>query len=184
MKDYAVASCYAKALFEIDLMHVVLTKRVEDFAVLLEVFDQHPELENTLLAPQLEDKDKKDILLSILDGRLDETLLNFLFLLVEKKRWDHLNLIARAYRLLVNKHLDIWEAELITAVPIDKESEEILKQKLKKAFNKKQIHLKNIVHPAIIGGATLLIESEMIDWSISGKLNKMKKSLLASIGEK
>src|SRR4051812_12442687 len=132
MKDYAVASRYAKALFEIDVRGKALSKRVDDFELLLKVFNRHPELARTLLAPQLEDKDKKEILLSILDGRLDQTLLNFLLLLVEKKRWSQLHLIVRAYRLLVNKHLDIWDAQLVTAVAIDAESEEALKHTLKK----------------------------------------------------
>ena len=184
MRNYAIASRYAKALFESDMLDEALPKRIEDFEMLLKVFDQNPALQRTLIAPQLESKDKKEILLSILDGRLDQKLLNFLFLLVEKRRWDYLKLIARAYRLLVNKHLEIWEAELLTAVPLDEGSEEVLKQKLKKIFNKKQIYLRKIIKPSIIGGATLLVENEMIDWSILGKLNKMKKSLLANIGER
>ncbi len=176
MTDHAIASRYSKALFQLDITQGQLEKRLDDFDFLLDLH-KHPKLESLLLAPQLKDEEKKELLFSLLDGRLDPVLLKFISFLIEKRRWKYFSQIARHYRLRVEKHLGIWEAKLVTAVPIDSETEKGLKEKLQNAFNK-QIKFKKSVDPRLIGGATLLIENEMIDWSLAGKLNKMKKNLL------
>lgn len=176
MKDRAIATRYTKALFQLDLSQNQLEKRLDDFVYLTDLH-KHPKLERLLLAPQLEDKEKKELLFSLLDGRLDPVFLKFLSVLIEKRRWSYLTEIIRQYRLMVDRHLNIWEAELVTAIPIDQKTEDVLKDKLQKALNK-EIKLKKSVDPKLIGGASLLIDNEMIDWSLAGKLKKMKKELL------
>lgn len=176
MTRHGIAGRYAKALFNLDVSKGVLEKRIEDFELLLGILQGESKLEHLFSAPQLKVEEKKQILHSLMQKRLDKVLLSFLSFLIEKGRWSYLRQIARHYHLLVDRYLGIWEARLVTAVAIDREMEERLKLKLQKKFDK-QIKLKKEVDPNLIGGATLMLENEMIDWSLSGKLKKMKKEL-------
>lgn len=169
----AIASRYAKALFEVDAPKGVLEKRLEDFDLLLKFLKQDPHLAHLFTAPHITVDEKKGILKTL---GFDPVFLKFLSFLIERGRWEFLPQIAKHYRLKVDQQLGIWEAKLVSAVPIDQELEERLKSNLQKKFHK-QIRLDKAIDPKLIGGARLMLDNEMIDWSLAGKLNKLKKEL-------
>ena len=96
--------------------------------------------------------------------------------MIHKGRLSNFGLIANEYKLMVNEYLGIWEADIVTAIPMDDESEAKLKQKVEEDFNKKMI-LNKKIDPKIIGGVILVIANEMLDWSVTGRLRKLKEKL-------
>lgn len=167
---------YAKALFHLDVSKVDLKKRIHDFESILTLLNSQPKMEKFLKSPQIDLKEKKQLLNSFL-GNFDSTFRHFLLLIIENERWKYLTQIALDYQLMVDRYLGIWEAEIITAVPINQQIEETVKEKLSTLFQKK-IDLKKEVDSKMIGGAILVISNEIIDWSITGRLKKMKEYLL------
>lgn len=174
----AISPRYAKVLFDLDCIKSSLEQRLEDFESILNIFTDNPKLVKFLKSPQVVLNDKKKLVKNSLKGHFDETFMNFLFYLIQKKRLIHLGSIAHEYRLLVNEYLERWEADIVTAVPMDIESETKLVEKLEKIFHKK-INLNKKIDPKIIGGAVLVISNEMLDWSVTGRLRKLKENLIA-----
>jgi F-type H+-transporting ATPase subunit delta len=174
----SVALRYSKALFDIDRSNGQLETRLKDFDSLLELMKNNPKLLKFIEAPQVTLQEKEKVLKTCLSDKLDVTFFHFLLYLIEKRRLNYLAQIASEYRLMVNEELGIWEVEIITAVPIESDIEEKLKAKLEKFYQKK-IKIKNEINSKMIGGAVLIIANEMIDWSIRGRLKKMKEHLLA-----
>jgi F-type H+-transporting ATPase subunit delta len=175
----ALALRYSKALYDLDSPKGQLEKRVADFDFLLKTLKNQPKLLKFLEAPQITLQEKEKVLQACFSGKFDPTLFHFLSFLIEKGRFGYLSQIALEYRLMVDEALGIWEAEIVTAVPIEKEYEEQLKAKLEKFYQKK-VKIKKEIDQKIIGGAVLIIANEMIDWSVAGRLKKLKEYLLAS----
>lgn len=172
-----LAQRYAKVLFNLDLKENKLQSRLEDFKSSGEIFSKNPKFLMFLKAPQLSLKEKENFIRDLLKDRYDHNFLRFLNYLIEKKHLENLEEIAYQYRRLVNQELGIWEAEMITAVELKPEIENSLKEKLQKIY-KKTIKINRKIDPSIIGGAILIVDNQMIDWSVETRLKKIKENLL------
>lgn len=178
MIDQTISPRYAKVLFDLDCIKGNLDGRLEDFESIINIFKLNPKLVKFLKASQVSMNDKEKMIQDSLRETFEPTFINFISYLIKKKRLVHLSQIANEYRRLVNKYLGRWEADIVTAVSMDSESEEKLIKKLERIFHKK-IHLNKQVDPKIIGGAILIISNEMLDWSVTGRLRKLKENLIA-----
>lgn len=179
MKDHSVAARYAKVLFDLDCKQGDLDKRLDDFKLIAEIFKLQPKLIRLLKTSQVSLNDKRKLLSDIFGKTFDSRFIHFISYLIEKKRLSYLNHIGIEYEFLVNKHLDRWEANVITAVPMDAKSESKLVEKLETVFHKKA-HLSKKIDPKIIGGAILILANGMLDWSVRGRLKKLKDNLIAT----
>lgn len=177
MISHGLSRRYAQALFHLDSTHGRLEQRLVDFKSLIQILKDAPKLVKFLKAPQVTLQDKKQVLQNVLKGRFDTTFMNFLFYLIQKDRIIHLEHIAEQYHWVVSEHLALWEADVVTALPIDPDSEMKLKEKLEKYFHKK-IHLNKKIDPSILGGVILVIGNKMLDWSIANRLKKLKNNLI------
>ncbi len=179
MIKQAVSFAYAKALFDLDCKNNNLNKRIYDFESLLALLENKPKFVKFLNTPFIPLSDKKKVLMSVFNNKFDKRFMNFLVFLLEKRRFINLKGIVSQYKLMVNKYLQIWEADILTAVPINALSETKLKEKLEKKFQK-QVILNKKVDPKIIGGAVLVMPNEMLDFSVKGRLKKLKENLIAT----
>lgn len=176
MITHAVAFRYAKALFILDCNNNNLEKRIVDFESMSKILKENPKLASFLNAPHIRLEDKKKLLYDSLSEKFDAIFMNFIVYLIRKKRFVNLRDIASEFRHMVNEHLGIWEADIVTAVPMDGDIEEKLEQRLEIDFHKK-MKVNKKVDPNIIGGVILMINNQMIDWSVAGRLKKMKENL-------
>lgn len=179
MSDRSISSRYAKVLFDLDGRDGKYEERLKDFDFILNSMKAHPQFEKLLRSPQLPVEEKKTVLHKLFKDSFDQRLMDFLFYLLQKGRLAKLKPIAKSYRHMANEHLGMWEANIITAVPMDAESEKRLVAKLEKEFQKK-IHLNKKVDPQIIGGAILVVSNEMVDGSVRGRLKKLKEHLIGA----
>ena len=177
MIDRAISPRYAKVMFNLDVINGSLEQRMRDFELMIKILNENPKLVRFLKTPHVVLGDKKKVLQAIFKGKFDQIFMNFLFYLIQKGRFVNLSHIANEYRLAVDEYLGIWEVDIVTAVPMDPDSEAKLKQKLEKDYNKK-INLNKKVDPKIIGGAILVIVNEILDWSVADRLRKLKENLL------
>lgn len=173
-----IALRYSKALFELDLTKENLKRRLDDFEFFMHLLNDQPKLKRLLQSPQISESEKKEVLQKCIGNQTDRLFFQFINYLIEKRRLNDLKQIANEYRLKVNEFLGIWEAKMITAVPLEKEIEMKLKLKLENFYHHK-IEITHELDPKIIGGAILIVSNKMIDWSLATRLRKMKENLLA-----
>ena len=180
MTSKALASRYAKVLFQMDQPRDRLTQRLQDFEKLVPLFQEEGKLMQFLKSPRVGVIPKKELLHSLFENQLDEHFLHFLDFLVDRRRIGAFLSIAQEYQSYVDRYQGVWNAEMITASPIDPHFGNKLKEKAELYF-KKKIHLNMSVNPKLIGGAVLYIGNRMVDWSIKGRLKKLKEKLLDDI---
>lgn len=177
MKIFDVASKYSKALFNLTPSVQDLEKRLNQLQDILKLLDK-PYLKNFFASPQISQQQKIEFLKEVLKKNVDNELLSFFLLLLDKKRLKYLPEIAKHYRELIRNKKGIIKARLLTAVPLDEKTRASLKEKLDKMYHK-NIEIDNQIDPSLIGGGIIFIGSQMLDFSLNGKLNKLKKDLLA-----
>lgn len=177
MIHQSIALRYSKALFDLDLSTNSCEKRINEFEHLLELIKQSPQFWKFLCAPQISLEEKEQILKKCLKNHFDPHFMNFLLYILEKNRIYFLPQIAIEYQKKVNTHLGLWEAKLVTTVPIKTETKEKLKNKLE-AYYRKKIEFKEIISDTLIGGVFLEVSHQMIDWSIKGRIKNLKENLL------
>ena len=177
MSEQVLSPRYAKVLFDLDCKEDRLEQRLKDFAFILTILQDNPKLVKFLHSPQIAIKKKHELLQNSLKENFDNTFLTFLSYIVEKKRLSYLSAIGNKYRLLVNQYLERWEADIVTAVPMEAENEAKLVEKLESIFHKK-VYLNKKIDPKIIGGVILLVSNEMLDWSVTGRLKKLREHLM------
>jgi F-type H+-transporting ATPase subunit delta len=171
-----IAHRYATALLNSAVAKKIAGEINDEFSALCEIFSKNASLKGFLLSPQVLTKDKRDVLEEIFKGRSTQLFLDFLQLLITKKRFPFVEEIAESYKSQYEKHEGIIEAKLITAVPLDEDTKNKAVQRLEEETNKK-IRIVPITDSSIIGGMIIIMEDKIIDGSIRYQLERMKKDL-------
>jgi F-type H+-transporting ATPase subunit delta len=104
---------------------------------------------------------------------------NFLHILVDRGRLDQVPGIAEALRDLVNVHLGIVTAEVTTAVALDTDLEQVVAQRLAEHLGRepRQIAIRARVDPSIIGGVIARVGDQVIDDSVRGRIERLRRTL-------
>ena len=135
MKEEVIAGRYAEALFNLGKKDDTLEIIKENLNAILNLFTQFSDFEKIYFHPVVKAKDKKDTLNKILSGVVLDNILNFMKLLVDKKREKFFPNIVKYYNLLLDKHFKRSSAEITTAIALDNKTSELLRQKLQTYLN-------------------------------------------------
>lgn len=171
-----VSKRYAHALFEAGLELNKLEEFKEDLMLITHVLGKEPQIQNILSHPKITKDEKKDVITHIFGKQVSQEILNFLFVTVDKRREIYIMDISRQFEELFNEHENIVEVTAITAVPMDKKTQDRLTVVLGNKLNK-TIKLKNTVDKDIIGGVLLKVENKIIDGTIKGQLESMENAI-------
>lgn len=104
---------------------------------------------------------------------------NFLHILAERDRLDEVPGIADALRDLINAKRGIVTAEVITAIPLDRDMERLVAQRLAGYLGREadKVTIRSRVDPAIIGGVVARVGDRLIDDSVRGRLERLRRTL-------
>lgn len=146
-------------------------------STLVDSFAQHNTLQSVLKNPTLSIAQKKE-LITVASGNFSNTLFElFIDLLLKNRREDFLQRIALNFCDLYRKDFNICMGKLVTAVPLDKKTEEAICAFLRK-HSQQEVELKTVIDANILGGFILDVEEERLDASIAGQLHKIRKNLV------
>lgn len=172
------ASRYAKALFNLTEGNAHLEKLMTEIKALSELFCRNPLFFRFFNSPKPSTQEKERVLNKSLENRLDAKLIHFLTFLLIKGRFSAFPEIAKAYCQMVKEKLGVEEGFLALAKAVDSSQIEQLQAVLKKNINKK-VTIKETIDPSLIGGGILRVSNRYLDFSLKGKLDKLKKDLLS-----
>lgn len=181
----AVAGRYAEALYEIASREKVLPKyksmvdRVEEeLKAVKEVIEGNRDLQQLLYHPRITAEDKKEVLGKLFKGRVSDITINFLALLVDRRREAFFGDIVAEYIRLANAGRNIVAAQVASAVDLNDKEKGELNQVLSKLTGKK-VRSTYVVDPSLIGGVVVRIGDKVIDGSIRTRLATLKERLKA-----
>jgi F-type H+-transporting ATPase subunit delta len=176
MLENDAARAYAQALFELADRDGKLDIFSEQLESIADVFNTQSELRQLMFHPQVKAEVKKDTLRQIFGTDTDQMVMNFLWLLVDRRRITGINTIWRQYRTLVNEARNLEEAEVTTAAPLGNAAQKTLQEKLS-ALTGKNIVLHTKIDPQIIGGVIVRMGDKLIDGSVARQLSDLRCTL-------
>ena len=103
---------------------------------------------------------------------------SFLEILVQRGRLELAPQILDEFRRLTDEHRGVAVVEVTTAVPLDAQATRLLSQRLA-TYTGKQVRLEMQVDPAVIGGVVARIGDELIDDSVRGRLERLRRNLIS-----
>ena len=175
MADQLVTG-YAEALFRVVQAEGEL-ERVEDelfrFGKLLE---QNHELKQALSDQGLDKAQREKVLEELLADKVSPHTLGLLTFIVAQGRARQLPQILEHVSQLAAEARKSVVAEVRSAVPLDDAQQAKLAEALSKATNK-NVTVKVIVDPAIIGGVVAKVGDTVIDGSIKRRLDQLKEQV-------
>ncbi len=170
---------YAKALFELAREAKKLETIHSDLITIRQALEKSPDLQQVLDSPIIPKQEKADLLDQLFREQVDEHTMRFLQLLVEKNRESLLLFIIGRFQELLDEYRGIVRATLITAHPFDSDQKQALKKRLDRITGK-DVQLKEVVEPDLLGGFVVRIKDTIIDVSLKNQLLKLRERLVFS----
>ncbi len=109
-------------------------------------------------------------------GPLSRETAALLDLLLRRKRARLLPALAEAYEERVRAHRGIALAVVTTAVPLDQADRELIARWLRARLSR-QVEIREQVDPEIIGGVVVRVGDQLIDASVRGRLERLRRRL-------
>ena len=177
MIDTTLARRYAQALVEIGQEQDALDTYGQNLADLTQLMETSKAFREVLVNPVFTKEDKKGIAASVLEKTgTDPMVVNFIGLLIDKKRIDQLIGIEQAFRERVDEIRGITRGEVSSAEKLEDGDLNQVKEALSK-ISGKQVILTTQVDPSLIGGLTARVGDMVFDGTILTQLNQLKESL-------
>jgi F-type H+-transporting ATPase subunit delta len=180
MQLHPVARVYAEALLAIARERGMIDAIGAQLTTAAAGLGTDADVRRFFAAPTIDLAAKKRVLLAAL-GQLDATLVDFLCLLLERRRIAGLDAIARAYAALADEAANrkrVWAASAV-ALPAD------LRQRLEALLRDKlqaECILETDVQPELIGGLVLRVDDTVYDGSVRRQLQRIGQELTRSSG--
>jgi len=140
------------------------------------IFENHAAA--IFLSSPVEPAEKKQAVLAELLPGTPPTVTNFLAILAHRDRLDLIPQIEGAFRRLVNEYRNVVVADITTAVPIDERQKAQIAARLGRRLGK-TVALETHVDPSILGGVVAQVGDDVIDGSVRGRLEKLRRALTA-----
>ncbi|MBS6552357.1 MAG: ATP synthase F1 subunit delta [Clostridium sp.] len=171
-----LAKRYSDALSEVAKSKNELDNVKNDLQTVCEAMDSVAELANFLAHPVIPLAEKKEMVKSVFEGKINNDVLNLIFILLEKNKINILGAILYCFEESMDAANNILKVGVISAVEIDDDLKQRLKEKLEQKLQK-SVKFEFDINPEIIAGLVLKIQDKTIDGSMAAKLEGFKKVL-------
>lgn len=167
---------YARGIFEM-ARGEGSTERVEDeLLTVSRALETSPELRSSLTDPQLPLDRKQGIIDELIGGRATPLTVGLVQLMVSQDRVSELAAIAKAVAETAAASRDKALAEVRSAVPLDDETTQRLAAALGRTTGK-DVEIKVVVDPSVIGGIVARVGDTVIDGSIAKRFDSVRQAV-------
>ena len=172
-----VSKTYGEALFDLALEDGTLTTIIEEVNVVKEAIEKNPDLLKLLSHPKIKKEEKISVIENIFKGRVSDSLVGFLVIVVQKDRYDDLDGIFEYFVTKVREYKNIGVASITSAVELAEEQKKQIEQRLLQTTKYSQFELTFHVDKSLIGGLVIRIGDRVVDSSVKTKLQMLAKDL-------
>lgn len=176
MNRDSVSNSYAVSLLSLAESRSEHESLQEEVEGILELLRGDDEFKTFILVPSIDAREKTGVLDRVLKGKISDTLLDFLDLVIVKNRQDRLEAILEEFLRLLDEKLGRVHAEVTSAVALGEEAEKSLSTTLGEKLGK-SVLLHSRVDPDILGGLVIRFGDLVIDGSVRTQLKKISSRL-------
>ncbi len=170
---------YGRALFLITEEDGISDKVLSDVKLAEKIFSGNPDYIRLLNSPAVNKEERVSLVDSAM-GSLNESLLNLIKILTEKREIHLFGKVAEEYYRLYDDSRGIVRVEAITAVPLTKKQSDAIIKKLSASLEKKVV-LTNTLDPSTLGGVKLRYSGIQLDGTVRTRLDKFEDALKSTV---
>lgn len=178
-KNILIAERYAQSLVELgqsnDLSYVSIAS---DLAIVQQILKRSKDLYEALTNPLVSVEDKDDIVEAVFSKDVDVLIKNFLKILVDVDRFNLIFDIITVFNKLLDEVNNVARVEVISAVALNENEMNIIHEKLSEKIKDKQVTVKYSVDESIIAGLIFKLGDDVLDTSVSHRLEELQKSII------
>lgn len=178
-RDEAIANVYATALLDLAFEKGVHAEILAELKGFDQVLEREPQFSAFLSTPNIRREVKKDIVTRVFGPKVSDFTLNFLKVVIDKRRQNALRDIIRAFIDGYHQRMGELVVKVQSAIPLAEGQRERLSRALKGKFQK-EVVLEERVSPRILGGLVLQVGDTRIDGSLRSQLETIGAKLEAA----
>ncbi|MDD3887804.1 MAG: ATP synthase F1 subunit delta [Patescibacteria group bacterium] len=169
---------YVQALYDLASSENILDKINLELRLFIAKTNEDLKLKKYLSNPIENIVSKKATIKDLFQDQLSTYTHNFIYIFLKKNELEILEAAQKYFEKLIKERKNVIDAKIISAIPLTKDEENIIKEKLATQTNKK-INLNIAVDPNILGGLVIQTRDQMVDASLLGKINNLRQNVLS-----
>jgi F-type H+-transporting ATPase subunit delta len=170
-----IAQVYARSLFEVAKENDEVDEIHDELGAFADALDKSRELQVFFFSPYFSSEEKKDGIDKVVEGA-SEHFLNFLKLVAERHRVPAIFRIRREYDALWREENKLLEVRVTSARPLDDQLVQEIGKRIEEQTGRR-IDLDANVDPDVIGGLVLRVGNLVMDASVRGRLERLRKEV-------
>lgn len=170
---------YARALLQLSRRLKEIDRAHDELRALAEQMGHDVRIRRFFETPNIARTEKLVFLEERLKPRLSKSVFGLLMVLLRRRRLDHLISIADEFHKLAEQAQGITRAVVRSAVSISDAQADVLTRTLAKRTGL-TVLLTREVDPALIGGAIVSLDHQVIDGTLATELWRIRRQLLAT----
>lgn len=179
MSKGIVAKRYAVALFQLAKEQNIIDQIENELLVVKEVFTANQDLLEVLNHPKVKSETKKSIVKDSF-ANVSQQVVNTLLLLVDRNRANVLAEVVSHFVQQANEYRGTEDATVYSVRALSEAELSAISASFAKKIGKKSLRLQNVVDKTLLGGVKLRIGNRIYDGSVSGKLERIERQLVAN----
>ena len=176
MAELTVDLTYGTALMEAAQDIGKENQILDEAQAVVKLLEEEPDLHKFINYPGISAEEKKDVLKNIFEGRICEELLNFLYILVDKRRTMNFERIIKVYKSLVEREEGVSYGTVYSVVKLSDERMAELEEQTSKLLQM-NVKLENELDPSLLAGFKILVEGKIIDASYRKKFDELASQM-------
>ncbi len=176
MAELTIDLTYGTALFDAARDIGKQEQILEEATEVLGILQQEPDLYAFINYPAISAQEKKAAISNIFKDKICDELLNFIYVLIDKRRTMHFEKMIKVYKKLMDTEEGVSYGTVFSVEPLGSERLAELEADASKLFAS-NVRLENEIDPKLIGGIKILVDGKMIDVSLRKKFNDLKNSI-------
>lgn len=168
---------YALALYEVAEEKGKVNEYLEDLREICDIIDNNKDFYEVIKHPQINTRKKKELFINVFKGKIDEELLSFLLILIEKDRILFLREKLNEMEKIDLERKNTVKGTIKTAVPLLDNELKQLKDIFEKKYSK-NIIFDTVVDKSVLGGVYVRVGNDVIDDTVLSKISEMKHLML------
>ena len=176
-KISAISSNYAKALIETASGKSSFEQTQKELKSILDTIESSSDLKVVLNNSAISMNIKLSIVEDIFKGKIEDSLLNFLKLIIKNNRIEELYSIYSAYNQIYDNLSNVKTVQIISSIDLNKETKERIIEKLQYKLHS-NITPKWEIDKSIISGLIIKFGDYVVDTSVKTKLENLSKNIL------
>lgn len=176
MAELTVDMIYGSALYQAAMDLGKEKPILEEAQALVAVFKENPDLDGLLRNPTVNAAEKKKLIGRIFAGRISDELLNYLYILVDKRRIRHFERSVKVYKSLMDKEQGIAYGKILSVAPLSEARLAEFEQEAGKLL-RTRVSLVNETDASLIGGVKIFVSGKVFDASVKTRLQELGNTM-------